>query len=103
VTEDEAKTKACCAAMHGEPKGSTLALKAPACIASECMAWRTTQGGEGSTITHVDQPPTGLGWEIVGEPWNADPNGLLTGPAILQRWRRDLPIEGFCGLAGSPQ
>jgi len=77
VTEDEAKTKACCAAVRGGNERGMLKLKAPPCIASACMAWRETP--DPTKGRHDEER------EIYREQ-----NG------------RHRP-GGFCGLAGAPQ
>ena len=74
VTEEEAKTKACC-------KGSQFSISENGpCIASECMAWRAgakMKFRDGRSGNLLDRDLTGHGvWVTVG---------------------------GYCGLAGAPQ
>ena len=49
LTEDEAKTKACCKIMPNRPNGE---LVTAACLASGCMAWRWAKNPE--TYTDMD-------------------------------------------------
>lgn len=101
MTEDEAKKKMCC----GPPAVAAAtywrgqaACDAPMhCIASECMAWRTSDRGR---FRHEEacqaECPEGTGWYAV--------NPAAMGPGKL--WLRDVSIGmdgGFCGLAGAPQ
>jgi hypothetical protein len=73
MTEDEAKTKACC-------NGAQRPKENGPCIGSGCMAWRWGVKGRGGWIEFVPRPE-------MTEEQKADPaNGL----------------GGYCGLAGKP-
>lgn len=85
MTEDQAKTKACCGS------GYRPAENGP-CIASACMAWRWHNDYERRWDLPRDKAPEGLGWDYVE---------AIGGVAHWVR-KTDTP-EGFCGLAGAPR
>jgi hypothetical protein len=90
MTEDEAKTKACCgavatawahiAAAYTAQGHAELIPEAPKCVASACMAWRH---GKGARFTLDGREVHS--WEL------ADAARIVT------------ERSGFCGLAGAPQ
>jgi hypothetical protein len=99
LTEDEARTKACCGtpalafatlAASTWARGDEVQL-APGrtdgghCIASGCMAWRL---GE----------PDYAAMEIVADRERA----LLDGPQSSNPASAEIPRKGYCGLAGKP-
>ena len=72
------------------------ALGNACCLASQCMAWRST----GSTVEFVRgvlddgspaPKPEGDGWELGPRPHSQD-----------AWWKRPTAPRGFCGLAGRP-
>lgn len=100
MTEDEAKTKACCGPFAGRiPYGSAdtalevsvqgidpdyiaeTAARWP-CIASACMAWRAVP----TTAARVRTD-----------------KGETVSPAAAKRFGWTIVQTGFCGLAGAPQ
>ena len=92
MTEDEAKTKACCrtlcADIWSNPKendGECKTATTP-CIGSACMAWR---------------------WGQKRNPdWSPDQSGMMSWPARHPEDKPKLYIKddkhGYCGLAGKP-
>ena len=109
MTEAEAKTKICC----GPPfLANAVLVSGPAahvtdsevfgrCIGSACMAWRShSRDAEQHRVLSDDEPPPGSDWTLE-KVWDADPGRLLSAePRILYDWKRELPAEGYCGLAG---
>jgi hypothetical protein len=87
MTEDEAKTKACCgppAVAAAAYYRAGVACDAPMhCIASACMAWRVRH----QWLDNAQQEPS---W-VTYAPYAFEP-----GPGQ----ERD---HGFCGLAGDPR
>jgi hypothetical protein len=71
LTEDEAKTKACCKIMPHKENGTLMTV---ACLASGCMAWRWIPGmfcfdkgrflapGESAQEGHYEMRPTDKGY-----------------------------------------
>ena len=75
MTEDEAKTKACCAGLGIGPHKESWMPSGAACIGSACMAWR---------------------WDVTPEFYEQmayDPSSRI---------REAGGPTGFCGLAGRP-
>lgn len=106
LTEEDAKGKWCpfAIASHTDPRRGFRDGKETApefspefpCIASRCMAWRST----GSTVEFVRgvlddgspaPKPEGDGWELGPRPHSQD-----------AWWKRPTAPRGFCGLAGRP-
>lgn len=73
MTEDEAKTKFCCAAKD-DPRSMVVM-----CDGSACMAWR---------------------WDYAGTVIEFD--GMITVAQLDRMKRQATPQHGFCGLAGKP-
>ena len=97
VTEDEARTFACCAA-------TKRSLQMP-CIGSTCMAWRwigaEREQWRGPFLKpgETPQPPDNSGqWVLVETP---DPVGASLG-LRSHLWERQANRRGYCGLAGRP-
>lgn len=107
MTEDEAKTKACC---HGPQRPAQNGT----CIGSACMAWiwhgptsetahtdNLTETAEGRRPVGDPPMPHGDGWIASGQPRQkgyerSKKDGLP--PALEQRWERPITqVEGSCG------
>lgn len=90
MTEDEAKTKACCG-----PRNNTMTAEDSdiLCIGSACMAWRvqTIEAYQENVYNQPEKPE--------GDDWKPH----STGPRNVAWWRT-IPERqvGHCGLAGSP-
>lgn len=83
TTEDEAKGKWC---PHRAPPDEHSDITP--CLASQCQAWRWgTRGYEYKDPTQSGDTPPGEGWKI---------------HQTTKYWRRKIPREGYCGLAGDP-
>lgn len=82
MTEDEAKTKACC-------NGAARPADNGPCIGSACAAWRWSEG-LGRTRVHPNVAASWVGWEI------ADAAPDAQGYVEIIKPQRD----GYCGLAG---
>ncbi len=88
MTEEEAKTKACCAKLGLGPHKESWMPSGAACIGSACMAWRwderihfwgNAQGGACSTVNE-QKPPEGF---------------------VIHQGSKN-SLDGHCGLAGRP-
>ena len=109
MTEEEAKTKACCGRINLGYHRETWMPSGAACIGSRCMAWRWdgTEVTEESPHSKKDDTgdyadaarPEGDGWQPdYVEMWS-DRRGR---PAThIMRWTRKFK-SGYCGLAGKP-
>lgn len=84
MTEEEAKSKICCAS-----SGREYGLR---CKASECMAWRVIDTGALQFVYNKHDRPEGEGWKP-----------MYDGPENMA-WQRNNPNrwDGYCGLAGTP-
>ena len=92
MTEDEAKTKACCGS------GDRPAMNGP-CIASARMAWRKGPGKLGAVVERVRAIP---GSQVPGPNWGYEashPSSASKGGDWVLR--KEI-ATGFCGLAGQP-
>lgn len=90
MTEEEAKTKWCFAAVasHTDPRRGFEDAASPypktfACLASDCMAWRTRH----QWLDNAQQEPDWVSYA---------PYAFEPGPGQ----ERD---DGYCGLAGEPR
>jgi len=88
MTEDEAKTNACCGPWavnwSGRLNHSNEAQRAQLCIGSKCMAWR---------------------WQPEADQIRALRERMETG--LVEAWQnaeklQEPAVAGFCGLAGRP-
>lgn len=103
MTEDEAKTKACCgpymiAAIATADYSRTGANKPDTinwhCIGSACMAWQRLDPEVDTTYTLEDAPAPGPEWSKAG---------TIPYTKFTQKWTRPKSgRNGFCGLAGAP-
>lgn len=88
MTEDEAKTKACCGAGYRP-------LENGHCIASACMAWRWSE--EKRTLAFLEAVQAHMKAQ-------AKPNFNTATQAVwAETGGKFARIEGYCGLAGKPE
>lgn len=105
MTEEEAKTKWCpfarvdsTAANRPNP-GPNCDVTAgwPPCIGSACMAWRVLgepiERAEGYVMGFI---PQGDGWQCTLSDKGRE------GFQIKSQWERNVPVQGYCGLADKP-